>query len=94
MEKMKTEGLEVLLKTRFDKLYPGKRLLAIHLNGFSHSLFFDNGSADNEILIDRYSACMPEGSWSYEATILFAGVGHINYQNAPLEIVFVERDKR
>jgi len=86
--------LENKLQQRFQTFFPKKRLLAVHLNGFSHCVFFDNGKSKDEIEFESFSGCMPEGRWSYEATMLFAGIGHINYQNAPLEIIFVEREKR
>jgi len=41
---------------KFKELYKGKRLLAVQLNGFNHTIFYDNGKTDSEIDIERYSA--------------------------------------
>jgi hypothetical protein len=78
-----------VLKQRFKKLYPGRRLLAVQLDGFSHRVVFDGGSAADPVTRESFSGCMPEGRWSAAAASLFAGIGHNQYQNNPQEIIFL-----
>ena len=94
MEYVNDRKLFDLFSERFEKLYPGKRLLAVNLNGFSHTVFYDHGTATDEILIDKYSGNMPEGPWSIEATKFFVGIGHMTYQVQPEELVFVGINER
>jgi hypothetical protein len=78
----------------FEKHYPKKRLLAVQLNGFTHSVFYDNGKASDDIKIDRYSYYMPEGEWSIGAMKMFHNVPHHTFQFEPVEIVYVNKDER
>ena len=86
--------LKDTLQTRFNEVYKDKRLLAIHLNGFSHSVIFDDGAKESEIEAESFSAYAPEQSWSKKAEHMFKDVPHHSYQNNAKEIVFVDRDKR
>ena len=81
-------------KKCFRKLYPGKRLLAIHLNGFSHSVIFDTGKKADPVQRDVFSGCMPEAPGKDRAVAFFAGVGHSQYQNNPKEVIFVHPQDR
>jgi hypothetical protein len=76
-------------KVEFAKHYPKKRLLAVHLNGFTHSVFYDNGKSDDEIQIDRYSYYMPENDWPLGALKMFHNVPHHTFQHEPVEIIYV-----
>lgn len=86
---MKTE-----LKKKFKLLYPNKRLLAIQLNGFSHKVFYDEGTAESHVQTDEFSGCMPEGNWKIEATKLFNGIGHNSYQGNAKEYVYINPTQR
>jgi hypothetical protein len=89
-----TDRLTEQFQIQFAKYYPKKRLLAVHLNGFTHSVFYDNGKTDDDIKIDRYSFYMPEGEWSIGAMNMFHNIPHHTYQNNPIEIVYVNREQR
>ena len=82
------------LKTRFKRFYPGKRLLAVQLDGFSHAVIFDGGSRDSAVQRDTFSHCMPEGRWSDAATGFFAEIPNHSYQNAAREIVYIAPESR
>jgi hypothetical protein len=83
-----------VLKQRFKKLYPGRRLLAVQLDGFSHAVVFDGGNRDSKVTRESFSGCMPEGRWSAGAAGMFAGIGHNEYQNNPKEIIFLLPEER
>ena len=76
-------------KKRFKKAYPKQRLLAVQLNGFSHRVVYDAGTKDSPVKCDEFSGCMPEGNWSSGSSVMFAGVGHNEYQGKPKEIIYV-----
>ena len=86
--------MKAKLKKAFKLAYPEKRLLAIQLNGFSHKVFYDSGTKDSCVKCDEYSGCMPEGRWSGGASLLFAGIGHNQYQGNAQEIVYVLPERR
>lgn len=79
------------LKERFEKVFKGKRLLAIHLDGFSHSIFFDSGNKDSMIEREEYSGYTHN---TKELEYVFQGIGHLSYQNNAKEIVYVYPNKR
>lgn len=88
------------LQTKFDRIYKGCTLYAIHLNGFSHTVFYKD--SDGEGHIDGYSAYAPEQydkalkhedgkwrSWNEDKTkVLFLGFPHYSYQNNAKEYVY------
>lgn len=82
------------LLERFNKLYPKKRLLAIELNGFSHIVYYDNGKGTDAIEHDSYSYNMPEGNWTENSKMLFASIGHIQYQNNAEQLIYVDIQER
>ena len=83
------------LKIRFRNIYPSKnRLLAIHLNGFSHSVFYDQGTEDSPVTREEFSGCMPEGKWSDKVIDLFEGVGHYSYQGNARELLYIAPEER
>lgn len=96
MEDNKTE-----LGERFARLFKGCRLHAIHLDGFSHDVFFKD--ADGVRHIETFSAyCSPceaeEAHVCEDGAIrsfnadrvkaLFLGYGHISYQHNAKEYVY------
>lgn len=88
------DTLKKTLKQRFKELYPGKRLLAIQLNGFSHRVFFDSKTSASNIECQDYSGCMPEGHWPASAILLFEGIGHAGYQNNAKELLYILPNER
>lgn len=86
------------LKARFSKLFPDKRLLAIQLNGFTHTVFYDEKSPRAKVTnysSMHYSSCMSNeeargyGMNSDKLVVLFAGVPNYSYQNNAEEIIYV-----
>lgn len=95
----KTE-MKKLFRERWNTLFSGKRLLAVQLDGFSHTIFYDEKSprakvVKGEVNTMRYSGCMSMGeAQSYgmnEPNVckFFAGFANYQYQENPIEIVFV-----
>jgi hypothetical protein len=87
---MKTD--EKVFQERFGRMFPGKRLLAVQLNGFSHIVFYDGGSKNHEI--ERMSVnCAPEQKTETvncdRAKAFFLGYPHYCYQNNAKEICYV-----
>lgn len=79
------------LKERFEKVFKGKRLLAIHLDGFSHTVIFDSGNKDSAIEQEYYSGYIHN---SEDIEYVFQGIGHLSYQNNAKEIIYVYPDER
>jgi hypothetical protein len=86
--------MKTKLKSRFKRLYPGKRLLAVQLDGFSHAVVFDSGSRTGAVERDLFSHCMPEGNWTAQASQFFADIGNAGYQNSPKEIIYILPENR
>ena len=75
---------------KFKELYKGKRLLAVQLNGFNHSIFYDNGKTDSEIDIERYS--LYHNMDDDKAKTFFEALKlnhHLNFKHEPKEYLFV-----
>jgi hypothetical protein len=83
-----------ILKERFEAAYPGKRLLAIQLNGFNHTIFFDGGKPSDEIEIERYSNFAPEIGELKPLGAIFEGYPNGNYQGNAEEILYVGPKER
>jgi hypothetical protein len=83
-----------LLKSRFEKLYPNKRLLAIQLNGFTHTIFYDNRKAEDKVEVARYTDYAPEDKTLLPLGEMFSGFPNGKYQGNSKEIVYVDPDKR
>jgi hypothetical protein len=83
-----------ILMERFEKNYPGKRLLSIHLNGFSHAVFYDNGSPEDEIKIARYSNFAPEIKELMPLGEMFEGYPNEKYKKNAEEIVYLDPKER
>lgn len=86
--------MKTKLQKRFNKIYTGKRLLAVQLNGFSHKIVFDSGSKDSEVIFNEFSGCMPEGNWSGKSIEFFKDIGHSQYQGNPTEYIYCLPNKR
>ena len=86
-----------ILAERFSRLYPKRRLLAVQLNGFSHSLFMDYGKRSDDVIVHRVT-CAPEQRGSHtntdKAKTFFMGYPNYVYQNNAQEIVFVNPEDR
>ena len=85
---------EKMLKV-FKELYKGKRLLAVHLNGFSHTIIFDNGKTDDDIESEAYSLYTDIGN--DKAKLFFEKTDlnhHYNFKHDPKEYVFVSPSDR
>lgn len=83
------------LENRFKKLFePNARLLAIHLNGFSHTVFYDFGKKEDNIESKHYSHYTPLSDLDDKLSKLFDGIPHYTYQGSPLEIVYVNHNER
>jgi hypothetical protein len=81
------------LQKRFKELYKGKRLLAVQLNGFSHKVFYDNGSSTSQVTIEEFSNYMTVGEHTrgeYQTLKkLFDGIPHFSYKHDPKEIIYI-----
>lgn len=92
------------LLNKFNKLYKNCELFAIHLDGFSHSVFYKDNNGERHI--DGMSAYAPEQyeedhetynsrgdkaiqSWNKDRTkVLFMGCPHYSYQGNAKEYVY------
>lgn len=82
-----------LFMKRFKAIYPDKRLLAVQLNGFSHSVFYDEGKAESDIICESYSMYMPEKP-NAKLAVFFAGYQHHYYKHNAQELVFIKLEER
>lgn len=89
---------------RFKRLYKDCELYCVHLDGFSHEVFYKDGKGIKHI--EGYSAYAPEQyeddhetfnsrgdmaiqSWNKDVTkALFLGYAHYSYQHNAEEIIF------
>jgi hypothetical protein len=83
-----------LLKSRFEKLYPKKRLLAIQLNGFYHTIFYDNGIQEDKIQVARYSNYAPENKSLIPLGEMFEGYPNQSYQGNAKEILYIKPENK
>ena len=88
------------LLERFERLYKGCKLYCVHLDGFSHSVFYKDEKGIKHI--DGYTAYAPEQhdesrmfddgvfrAWNEDkARALFIGYPHYCYQNNAQELVY------
>lgn len=83
------------LQARFKELYPKKRLLAIQLNGFNHTVFFDNGSKSTDsIEIERYSPYTVMDGQTQNTEKLFLGFSCYAYKGKAIEYVYKKPEDR
>ena len=82
----------------FNHHYQGKRLLSVQLNGFNHTIFYDNGKSDSEIMIERYSAYTDMGFKKakefFNTLSEFFPVYHETYKRNPKEILYFHPSER
>lgn len=94
---MEQNKLIETFEQRFKEQFPNKRLLAIRLDGFSHTLFYDNpdqhsdGTEEDYELLRHTTA--PEQN-TQEANKFFADVPHYVYQNNPWYHIWVRYHER
>ena len=99
-----TNNLKDELQKKFENTHKGCTLFAIHLDGFSHDVFYKDENGKRHI--DGYSAYAPEQhdephdiggfirAWNDDKTkVLFAGCPHYQYQNNAKEFVYQPTDK-
>lgn len=95
LENKLEDELKQELENRFKKLFePNARLLAIHLNGFSHTVFYDFGKKEDNIESKDYSYYTPLSDLDDKLSKLFNGIPHYTYRGNPLEIVYVDPNER
>lgn len=83
------------MKKVFKELYQGKRLLAVQLNGFHHTILFDNGETHGKIDIDRFSYYTNMGTDKAKKFFETLKLNHhINFKHDPKEFVFVNPNER
>ena len=93
----------------FSKLFPGKRLLCLRLDGFSHHIYMDSGNRGSEIESVEVSFYVSQAEWnlylstqkdmtaSKAARQFLIEIGkntHTPYQGNPLEIIYIEPKDR
>lgn len=78
------------LRMRFKEMYKNKRLLAIQLNGFTHTIFFDSGK-NSRIECLRFSHYMDADE---KLKYIFSGVYHYCYKHNPKEIIYILPNER
>ena len=82
-----------LFMERFEKIFgTKKRLLAVQLNGWYHTVFYDKGTASSEVSKERYGGYYDASTAN--AKLLFKGFLNMNYKQDPLELVFVFPNER
>ena len=81
-------------ESNFKKIFPRKRLLAVKLDGFSHTVWFDGGNAETRVDYEKFSGCMPEGNWSAKSQLLLGRYPHHCYQCNPYWYVWIKPDDR
>lgn len=93
---MKKNEIDInCFKERFDRLFPAKRLLAFKLDGFSHSLWYDDGNGASDVEQLWYSACAPESPHNTRESKQLLGIyPHYLYQCNPHGHVYVSPDNR
>jgi hypothetical protein len=91
------------LKEKFDSLFSGYRLLAIQLNGFSHSAIVDKGNASSRIERWEFTNYMGTAEkiaygenmdMDKKLSILFDGYGHLSYQHNAKELLYINPNER
>lgn len=79
----------------FKAVFPDKRLLAVRLDGFSHSAWYDSGDAESEVEQLWYSACAPESPRNtYKSKRIFGIYPHCIYQGNAYGHIYISPDNR
>ena len=92
------------LLNKFNKLYKNCTLFAIHLDGFSHTVFYKDENGEKHI--DGCTGYAPEQykcsskhsdgiwrSWNEDRTKVLLGTSHYCYQNNAIEYVYIDVKK-
>lgn len=79
------------LQARFKEMYKDKRLLAVQLNGFTHSIFFDDGDANSKVECVHFSHYMDADE---KLKYIFSDVYHYAYKHNPLELIYILPNER
>lgn len=87
------------LKKKFEQIYGAKkRLLAIQLNGFTHTVFYDSGTKQSGMEVERATSYMSEAEqgtrYQEKAARLFEGIPHYSYQGNAVEFLYIHPDNR
>jgi hypothetical protein len=86
------------LEARFKELYPNYRILAVQLNGFSHKVFFDGGTASSKVEVEYHSphlsAYERTGLYTDRAKQFLEAYPTYAYQGNAKEIVFINPEER
>lgn len=82
------------IQENFNKLYKSKRLLAVQLNGFSHKVFYDNGTKDSVIIVDEYSPWTKMQRQTDNAKSLLQWYSTYEYKRNPKEIIYINKEER
>lgn len=87
------ELVDQIQKT-FTQLMPKHRLLAAKLDGFSHTIYYDKGSKDDDVKAASYSAYSPEQKFEVIAAQVFKNIPHYNYQGNPATFIWIDPEDR
>lgn len=82
------------IQENFNKLYKSKRLLAVQLNGFSHKVFYDNGTKDSKVIVEEYSPWTKMERHTDNTKKLLQWYSTHTYKGNPKEIIYVEPKER
>jgi hypothetical protein len=79
----------------FKNVFPGKRLLAVKLDGFSHSAWYDGGTTESGVEQVWFSGCAPESPHNTpESKRLLGKYPHYCYQSNSYSHMWVAPDNR
>lgn len=82
------------IQKNFKEIYKGKRLLAVQLNGFSHKVFYDNGTKDSKVIVEEYSPWIKTERDNENTKKLLQWYSTYEYKGNPKEIVYVNPEER
>ena len=82
------------IQENFDRLYKSKRLLAVQLNGFSHKVFYDNGTKDSKVIVEEYSPWIKTERDNENTKKLLQWYSTYQYKGNPKEIIYVDPKER
>ena len=83
-----------LIQERFEQLFEKKRLVAMKLDGFSHTIAYDDGDGDYPVQVKTYTAYAPELKQDKRVGLLFNGIPHGPFQGNPFVFHWVKPDER
>ena len=99
MTKQQLQDKRILKQRIQDYLGEDRRVLAVQLNGFTHTIYFDNNPkgakrAPSSICVLRYSGCVNEVETQVykintELKQIFVGYPNYAYQNNAIEFVYI-----